>query len=185
MRFLEQRRGGKRIWAVFVPTEFSIFSRENSFDLFGRTRFSDSGFLLVNWALPCLGFLRSSGSSKVLGLGIQIDVLVSTRCRSCHLNFRKVISFIWLWKWRRKIMVKGAILKHRSLIFSYSGETGSDSDASEAKSLESPTNSAAVFAGKLLPGSIAVSSRLWIRKIRIFKLIASPGILMGPCTGLP
>lgn len=142
MRFLEQRRGGKRIWAVFVPTEFSIFSRENSFDLFGRTRFSDSGFLLV-------------------------------------------ISFIWLWKWRRKIMVKGAILKHRSLIFSYSGETGSDSDASEAKSLESPTNSAAVFAGKLLPGSIAVSSRLWIRKIRIFKLIASPGILMGPCTGLP
>lgn len=72
-------------------------------------------------------------------------------------------------------MVKGAILKHRSLIFSYSGETGSDSDALEAKSLESPTNSTAVLAGKLLPGSIAVSSRLLIRKIRIFKLIASPG----------
>lgn len=86
-----------------------------------------------------------------------------------------MVSFVGLWKWRRKIRVKGAILKHRSLIFSCSGETGSGSDALEAKSLEFPTNSAAVFAGKLRPGSIAVSWRLLIRKIRIFKHSASPG----------
>lgn len=141
-------------------TEFSTFFTGKIPRALGCACCSGSGFVPVNWALPRCGFPCSSGSFKA-------------------------VSLVWLWKWRRKIRVRGAISKHQSLISSCSGETGSDSDASEAKSLESPRNSAAEFAGKYRPGSIAVSSRLLIRKTRISKLIASPGILMGPHIGLP